>query len=123
MSWPVTKEQEHKLNVVHMRFLRKILGVTIRHKLRNEDIAARCGIQQVPDLLSLARMRWVGHLVRMGEDRLPRKILFGALGESERGRGRPKKRLFEPYEADFTTLARANREAVRVMNAWMLPMN
>ena len=110
--WPVTKEQEHKLNVVHMRFLRKILGVTIRHKLRNEDIAARCGIQQVPDLLSLARMRWVGHLVRMGEDRLPKKVLFGALGESERGRGRPKKRLFEPYEADLTTLARANGEAV-----------
>jgi hypothetical protein len=106
--WPVTKEQTHKLNVVHMRFLRKILGVNIRHKLQNEDIAARCGIQQVPDLLSLARMRWAGHLVRMDEDRLPRKVLFGALAQSERGRGRPKKRLFEPYVTDFPTLARAN---------------
>ena len=50
-SWATTHAQEDKLNVLHMRFLRRILGVTWWHKQRNEDIAARCGIQQIPAML------------------------------------------------------------------------
>ena len=107
-SWPTTKAQEDKLNVFHMRCLRRILGVSIRHRLRNEHIVARCGIQQVPALISLARMRWAGHLIRMGNERLPKKILFGALAEGKRGRGKPRKRLADKYESDFHALAQAN---------------
>jgi hypothetical protein len=107
-SWSITAVQEQKLNMLHMRFLRRILGVTIWDKLENEAIAARCGIQQIPQLLSLARMRWAGHLIRMGENRLPKKILFGALAEGKRGKGKPKKRLADNYEQDFCALARAN---------------
>ena len=101
-SWPTTKAQEDKLNVFHMRCLRRILGVSIRHRLRNEHIAARCGIQQVPALISLARMRWAGHLIRMGNERLPKKIVFGALAEGKRGRGKPRKRLAESMSRTFT---------------------
>jgi hypothetical protein len=107
-SWATTKEQERQLNVVHMRFLRKILGITIRDKQRNAKIAARCTIPQVPALLSLARMRWAGHLVRMGNDRLPKKTLFGALvEEGRRGQGRPPQRLAQTYRKDFKEMALA----------------
>jgi hypothetical protein len=111
-TWAISKSQEAKLNVVHMGFLRRILGVTIWHRLSNTHVAAKCGIQQVPDLLSVARMRWAGHLCRMGNNRLPRKVLFGALTAGKRRPGRPKKRLNSNYEPDFRSIARANGAAV-----------
>ena len=108
-AWATTLEQERQLNVVHMRFLRSILGVAIWDRQLNTVIASRCGIQQVPELLSLARTRWAGHLIRMGDNRLPKKVLFGALAdEGKRCRGKPKQRLAETYRKDFHTLAVAN---------------
>ena len=114
-SWATTQEQERQLNVVHMRFLRKILGITLRDKQRNVKIAARCKIPQVPALLSMARMRWAGHLIRMGDDRLPKKTLFGALEEEgRRGQGRPRQRLVETYNKDFKKMATAYQEKFKV---------
>ena len=51
-------------------------------------------------------MRWAGHLIRMGDDRLPRMILFGALAEGSRARGRPPQRLAK-YDEDRKLLATA----------------
>ena len=100
---------------MHMRCLRKILGITIRDKQRNVKIAARCNIPQVPALLSMARMRWAGHLIRMGDDRLPKKTLFGALvEEGRRGQGRPPQRLAQTYSLDYKKLATAYREKFKV---------
>ena len=61
-----------------------------------------------PALISLARMRWAGHLIRMGNERLPKKILFGALAEGKGGRGKRRKQLADKYESDFHALAQAN---------------
>jgi len=38
------------------------------------------------------RINWLGHLERMGEDRMPKKIFTQEL-EGTRRRGRPRKRL------------------------------
>jgi hypothetical protein len=114
-SWATTQEQERQLNVVHMRFLRKIVGVTLRDKQRNDKVANRCNIPQVPALLSMARMRWAGHLIRMGGDRLPKKTFFGALAdEGRRGKGRPRQRLVETYNKDFKEMAKAYQERFKV---------
>jgi hypothetical protein len=103
-SWATTQAQENKLNVSHMRFLRRIFGVTRWHRQTNEHIAASCDIQQIPALISRARMRWAGHLCRMGDDRLPKRILFGSLVEGSRAQGRPRQRLATNFEADLVHL-------------------
>ncbi len=107
-SWALTQAQENKLNVIHMRFLRKILDVKWWHKLSNEEVAARCDTEQIPQMLCKTRMRWAGHMIRMGNNRLPKKILFGGLAEARtRGRGRPKQRVATLYKKDIGDMVSA----------------
>ncbi len=35
--------------------------------------------ESIEDLVSARRLRWLGHLARTDEDRLPKKVLFGWL--------------------------------------------
>jgi len=49
------------------------------------------------------RISWLGHLERMKEDRMPRKIFTQEL-EGSRRRGRPRKRLKEEVERDIQVL-------------------
>jgi len=49
------------------------------------------------------RLWWLGHLERMEEDRMPRKIFAQEL-EGTRRRGRPRKRWKEEVERDLQVL-------------------
>jgi hypothetical protein len=49
------------------------------------------------------RISWLGHLERMGEDRVPKKIFTQEL-EGTRRRGRPRKRWKEEVERDLQEL-------------------
>jgi hypothetical protein len=49
------------------------------------------------------RISWLGHLERMEEDRMPKKILTQEL-EGTRGRGRLRKRWKEEVERDLQVL-------------------
>ena len=45
------------------------------------------------------RLRWLGHLGRMGDDRLPKRVLFGRM-EGRRPRGRPPRSFADVVEED-----------------------
>jgi len=49
------------------------------------------------------RISWLGHLERMEEDRMPKKIFTQELGGTSR-RGRPRKRWKEEVERDLQVL-------------------
>ena len=44
-------------------------------------------MQNVHTLLKLAQLRWAGHVTRMPEERLPKKILYGKLEMGKRFHG------------------------------------
>jgi len=50
-----------------------------------------------------ARISWLGHLERMQEDKMPKKIFTQEL-EGTRRRGRPRKRWKEEVERDLQVL-------------------
>ena len=44
-------------------------------------------------LLIAAQLRWAGHVWRMGDERIPKQLLYGELGEGRRHRGGQRKRF------------------------------
>ena len=56
-------------------------------------------------LLSQRRMRWLGHVRRMSDGRIPKDILYGELEEVNRPRGRPKLRFTDVCKCDLKALS------------------
>ena len=55
------------------------------------EVLTRIGLSSVYTILIKSLPRWAGHIVRMPDHRLHKKILFGELQEGKRSRGTPKK--------------------------------
>ena len=58
-------------------------------------------MQSVHTLLKLAQLRWTGHVTRMPDKRLPKKILYGELQVGKRSHGGQKKRYKSTLKASL----------------------
>ena len=75
-----------------MRCLKRILGVTRRYKVTHSEILQRTNSASVESIISKRQLRWLGHVIRMEDDRLPKQLLYGELIEGRRSAGGQKKR-------------------------------
>ena len=64
-----------RLNHFHTSCLRKLLKIKWQDRIPDIEVLKRAGIHSVHSLLKLAQLRWTGHVTRMPEERLPKKIL------------------------------------------------
>jgi hypothetical protein len=94
-TWSLTLREEHRLRVFENRVLRRIFGpkrdeVTgYWRKLHNEELH---NFYSLPNrMMKSRRMRWAGHVVRMGEKRDAYRILMGK-PEGKRPLERPRRR-------------------------------
>ena len=98
--WVLSVKESTRLEVFHRKCLRVILGITKRDHWRNERVLEETGMCDVGELVTRSRLRWLGHVVRMGEDRLPPQMLYGSL--EGRGKvGRPVGRWKDMIEGDI----------------------
>jgi len=91
----VTHIEEHRLRLFETRELRRIFGprraeVTGEwRKLHNEELNELYCLHNIVRVIKWRRMRWVGHVGRMGEGRGVYRILVGKPeGKSPLGRHR-----------------------------------
>jgi len=73
-TWPFTLREERKLRVFENRVLRKIFGprkdkVTGEWRLHNEELNDWYSSPNTVRVIKSRRMRWAGHVVRMGEEK------------------------------------------------------
>ena len=89
-TWNTGARDRRKLNVVEMRCLRSMCGVTRRDRIRNEEIRRRTGVgRELAGRADQSRLRWFGHIERMEDDRLVKKI-YKSEARGVRPRGRPQ---------------------------------
>lgn len=70
-TWSPLSANLNNLEVFHMSCLRTILGVSLHDRLSNQNIRRLCCNQQtIQDRLRQSRLRWLGHVARMPDDRL-----------------------------------------------------
>ena len=84
--------QIHRLQSFVMRCLRSILGVSLWDGKRDTSIRRSTHLQRISTVLTQRRLRLLGHIMRMGEDRLPRKLLVCAPSHGKRSAGGQKMR-------------------------------
>ena len=75
-----------------MLCLRRILGITWQDKVTYTSVLDRAKVPSMYSLLQQRRLRWLGHVVRMDHDRIPKDLLYGDLSQGTRPTGRPKLR-------------------------------
>jgi hypothetical protein len=64
--WTMRKEDERRILVVKMCWLRRILEISRLQHIRNDDIRRRTGMQVTTvHRINARRLRWFGHVSRM----------------------------------------------------------
>ena len=89
--WTVYQWHAKRLNHFHTSCLRKLLKIKWQDRIPDTEVLKRAGMQSVHILLKLAQLRWTGHVTRMHEERLPKKILYGELELGKCSHGGQKK--------------------------------
>ena len=93
-TWTLTAELERKIQAIEMRCFRRLLGISYRDHVTNEEVRNRIrhAIGPYEDLLTTVRkrkLRWYGHITR--STGLAKTILQGTV-QGGRRKGRQKKR-------------------------------
>jgi hypothetical protein len=96
-TWSLTPREEHRLRVFENRVLRRVFGPKrdeVRgewRRLHNEELNDLYSSPNIVREIKSRRMRWAGHVARMGEGRGAYRILAGR-PEGRRPLGRPRHR-------------------------------
>jgi hypothetical protein len=93
----LTLREEQRLRVFDNTLLRRIFGpkrdkaTREWRRLHNEELNDLCPSPNIIRVIKSRRMRWVGHVARIGEKRGKYRILMG-IPEERRPLGRPRRR-------------------------------
>jgi hypothetical protein len=96
-TWSLTLREEHRLRVFEKRALRRIFGpkrdelIGGLRKLHNEENPNLYGSPSIIRMIKSMRMKWAGHVARMGKKGNAYRISLGK-PEGKRLLGRPRRR-------------------------------
>ena len=80
------------MNVLEMKCLRSLVGVSRMDRVRNKEVRRRDGIERELAIRADQRvLRWFGYVERMDENRMARRVLMAEVSGG-RVRGRPRLR-------------------------------
>ena len=84
--------------------MRKIYGRVKENELwrirRNDELEAIIKGANIVRFIKCQRIRWLGHIERMQDTVIPKKIMYGKLYSTSR-RGRPKMRWLDDVSMDL----------------------
>ena len=115
-TWVLKKKQIGSLEKFHNRCMRGILGITRgqqwEQRIKTSEIRGLVGLSEsMDDSIRQRRMRWLGHVARMGEERIPKKILFGWLEHPRPAHG-VKRRWKDVVADDLNAKTRERQHSI-----------
>jgi hypothetical protein len=105
-TWSLTLREKRRLRLFENRMLRRVFGPkrdeVIRkwRKLHNKELNDLYSLPNIVRVVKSRRMRWTGHVARMGEDRGVHRALVGK-PDGKRPLGRPRHRWEDNIKIDF----------------------
>lgn len=91
-TWTIHQRHIKVLEHFHLKCLRRILNVTWQMHMPDTEILEKVLCPNLETLIATAQLRWAGHLVRMDDVRLPKRLFYGELATGKRPKHKPKKR-------------------------------
>ena len=116
--WTLYSRQEQRLNTFHLRCIRRILGISWQQYITNDEVLKRAGTRSM-----FRRLRWLGHVARIEDGRIPKDMLYCELATGSRPAGRPTLRYKVVCKRDLKAgdIAPTDLEALAVdRNVWRL---
>jgi hypothetical protein len=105
-TWSLTLREQHRLRVFENKVLRRIFGPKRDEvtggwrKLHNEELRDLYSSPNIIRIIKSRRMRWAGHIARMGEKRNACRLLVGK-PEGKRPLGRTRRRWMDNVKMDL----------------------
>jgi len=120
----MTQRDEQTLLVFERRILRSIFGaVNVNGNWRRRYNHELYQLYKEPDIvkyIKINRLRWLGHVQRMDEERVPLKLL-NTNPDGNRRPGRPKSRWKDAVESDLKALRVSDwRKLARNRSGWKI---
>ena len=100
-TWAVHQRHAMILNHLHLSFLRKLLKIKWQDTIPDTEVLEKAGMQSMHTVLQLAQLRWTGHVIRMPDERLPKKVFYGELQKAKRSQSGQKKRYKDTLKASL----------------------
>ncbi len=88
-TWTTKRDAVRKLEVFHNRWILGISAMQQRMEhISSVQVAKRFGMEEsLEDMVIARRLCWLGHVARMSEERIPKKVLFGWLPQRRPAHG------------------------------------
>jgi hypothetical protein len=104
-TWSLTLREEHRLRVFENTVLRRIFEPKTEEdgswrKLHNDELHSLYSSPNILRVIKSRRMRWAGHVARMGEGRGVYRVLVGS-SEGKRPLERPRRRWEDNINMDL----------------------
>ncbi|BHF74281.1 hypothetical protein SprV_0401736600 [Sparganum proliferum] len=103
-TWTVYTKQARRLNHFHLSRLRRILRVSWQDRIPDTDVLERTGILSIYTMLRQMQLRWSGHLVRMDDERLPKRLSYEDVATGSRRQGGQIRRYKDTLKSSLKRL-------------------
>ncbi|KAJ4435442.1 hypothetical protein ANN_18057 [Periplaneta americana] len=118
-TWTLTLREEHRLRVFENKILRKIFGAERDEvtgewrKLHNTELHALYSSPDIIRNIKSRRLRWAGHVARMGESRNAYRVLVRR-SEGKIPLGRPRRRWEDNIKMDLREVGYDDRDWINL---------
>nr|VZI32078.1 unnamed protein product [Spirometra erinaceieuropaei] len=103
-TWTVYAKQARCLNHFHFSGPRRILRLKWQDRIPDTDVLERTGIFSIYAILRQMQLRWSGHLVRMDDERLPKRLFYGDVATGSRHQGGQIRRYKDTLKSSLKRL-------------------
>nr|VZI16268.1 unnamed protein product [Spirometra erinaceieuropaei] len=93
-----------RLNHFHLSCLRRILRLKWKDRIPDTDVLERTGILSIYAILRQIQLRWSDYLVRMDNERLPKRLFYGDVATGSRRQGGQIRRYKDTLKSSLKCL-------------------
>ena len=88
-AWALRKADGDLRDIFERNCLRIFLCTRLTDRISNNRLYEKCGSIPFSRAIMKERLRWLGNVLRMKDDRLPKIVLFGQPSRAKQRAGRP----------------------------------